>query len=895
VSLWHQLRHGLQALIHRRAADNNIAEEAQHYLEELAAQHQASGMPPAEALRAARLDMGSMLALREQVRDSAWENAIATIATDFRYAARRLAHSPSFSLIAIATLALGIGAIATIFTVIDGVLLRPLPYPGSGRLVALTHSAPGINLDYLRMAPSLYYTYREEGRVFEDLAIWNGRRSTLTGLGEPEEVHTLFVTHQFLRVLQVQPPLGRDFAPTDGDAAAEPVALLSHSYWRQRFGADPAVLNRRIIVDGAAHTVIGVLPPSFEFLDEKISLIIPRRMRREEVMLIQFSEDGIARLKPGVTLAQANADVARCLLLAPTKFPLNKGFAANAFADAKITPKIRTLKDQFLGDTGGTLWLLLGSVGILLLIACANVSNLLLVRADSRRREFAVRAALGASWTRLARELLLEALLLGIAGGALGLALCHFAILTLKDSDFTSLPRLSAIAIDATSFALTFAVSIGVSLLFGAIPVWKYASPHILETSRTNAGRAYTEGKERRRIRSVLVAVQIALAMMLLISSGLMLRTFHNLRAVDPGFTHPELVQAVRVSIPASHLAEPMRVIAMQHAILRKFEAISGVTAVSISTGPPMEGAARNPLLVADKDYGEGTLPPVRVMRDVSPGYSQSIGSRLLAGRDLQWDDLYGFRRVCLITGNLARELWGTPHAALGKRVRRDTNEEWSQIIGVMSDIRDDGLNRDAPKAVYWPLLQGTAERPGVSRHVDLLIRSPRAGSSSFIAELKRALAAVNPNLPLANIRTLETYYRRALARTSFTMILLAVAATMALTMGIIGIYGVIAYSVSRRRRDIGIRIALGSSIQGVTHIFLREGLIVSAIGAACGLIAALAVARSMQSLLYGVTSADPLTYALVLAALIASATLATWLPARRAATVDPIETLREE
>ncbi|MBL8220786.1 MAG: FtsX-like permease family protein [Bryobacterales bacterium] len=333
----------------------------------------------------------------------------------------------------------------------------------------------------------------------------------------------------------------------------------------------------------------------------------------------------------------------------------------------------------------------------------------------------------------------------------------------------------------------------------------------------------------------------------------------------------------------------------MQHAILRKFEAIAGVEAVSISTGPPMEGSARNPLLVADRDYGQGTLPPVRLMRDVSPGFAQSIGARLLAGRDLNWDDLYGFRRVCLVTENLARELWGTPQSALGQRVRRDTNADWSQIVGVMSDIRDDGLNRDAPKAVYWPLLQGTVQRPGVSRHVDLLIRSPRAASSSFIAELKRALAEVNPNLPLANVRTLETYYRRALARTSFTMILLAVAAAMALTMGIIGIYGVIAYSVSRRRRDIGIRIALGSSIAGVTRIFLREGLMVSAVGAVIGLIGALAAARWMESLLYGITPADPLTYALVFAALIAAATLASWLPARRAATVDPIETLRAE
>ena len=321
--------------------------------------------------------------------------------------------SPGFTITAVLTLALGIGATAAIFTVTDGVLLKPLPFPHAERLVALVHTAPGINLDYLKMSPSLYFTYREEGRVFEDVAIWNGNRSTVTGLGDPEEVPTLFVTHQFLNVLGVRPAIGRGFTEADGDPQGARTVVLSDSYWNRQFGASRAVLGQRIVLDGNPHEIIGVLPAGFEFLDEKVSLVVPKRLRREEVRLIQFSEDGIARLKPGITLEQANADVARCLPLAAGKFPLNRGFAANAFADARIAPRLRLLKDHQIGDIGKTLWILMAAVGILLLIACANVANLLLVRADGRQHELAVREALGAGWGRMARDLLAESALLG--------------------------------------------------------------------------------------------------------------------------------------------------------------------------------------------------------------------------------------------------------------------------------------------------------------------------------------------------------------------------------------------------------------------------------------------------------------------------------------------------
>ncbi|MBS1824510.1 MAG: ABC transporter permease [Acidobacteria bacterium] len=883
MSLWRRLRDGLRVLAKRQSADSAVDEEARHFLEEMTADFEARGMTAGEARRAAQMQMGSVVAVREQVRESGWEHALWSLWSDTRYALRRLSRSAGFSITAVVTLSLGIGATAAIFGVMESVLLRPLPYPESDRLVALVHRAPGINLEYLRMSPSLYFTYREEARVFEDLAIWNGGRATVTGMGEPEEARTLFVTHEFLRVLRVQPAMGRGFTPTDGAPGAARTVILSDEYGNRRFGSASSALGRHIVVDGNPHEIIGVLPADFEFLDEPVSLVIPRRLRREEEVLIAFSEDGIARLKPGVTLEQANADVARCLPLAPTKFPLNRGFAANAFADARIAPGLRTLKDQLIGDSGRTLWVLMGAVSLLLLIACANVANLLLVRADARQRELAVRVALGAGWMRIARELLLESVMLALGGGTVGLALCFIAIEVLKGSAFTSLPRLQSVSVDFWTLALTAGVALGCGILFGLIPVWRYARP----AAAGVAARWATESRERRRTRTLLVASQVALATVLLVSSGLMLRTFQSLRRVDPGFTHPDQVQAVRVSIPSSLLSDSMLVFRTQEAVLRKFEALAGVTAVSITSSPPMEGTARNPLLVADHDYGEGNLPPVRSMRDVSPGFPASIGGRLIAGRDLSWTDLHSHARVCLISENLARELWSSPQAALGKRVRRNLREDWAEVVGVLGDIRDDGLQNAAPKMVYWPLLR--------SRHVDLLIRTPRAGSASFVQELRQALASVNANLPLANIRTLETYYRQSLARASFALTLLGIAGGMALLMGVVGIYGVIAYSVSRRRRDIGIRIALGASAKGVTQLFLREGFLVAGAGAGVGITAALVLTRWMHSLLHGVSAADPATYLLASAALIAAAIIASWLPARRAARIDPMETLRAE
>jgi putative ABC transport system permease protein len=687
------------------------------------------------------------------------------------------------------------------------------------------------------------------------------------------------VTNRFLAVLGVQPAIGRPFSPSDDDPTSERTVILSEGYWKSRLGGDRSALGRRIIIDGNAHEAIGVMPASFQFTDRPVSLPVPLRMNRADIRLISFCCQGVARLKPGVTLAQANVDVARMLTMVPAKFPVNPGFSPNFFASARIAPRVRLLKDVLVGDIGDTLWALMGTVGIVLLIACANVANLLLVRADGRRQELAVRAALGAGWGRLARELVLESVLLGVAGGGLGLALAYAALPILTASGMEHLPRVHDISIDPAVLAFTLGTSLAAGLLFGLIPVFKYARPHLSNALR-GGGRSLSVSKERHRARSILVIVQVALALVLLVGSGLMIRTFQALRHIDPGVSRAREVETLRISIPESQVKEPERAIRMEDDILRKIEAIAGVSAAAITSTALMEGGSNDPVYTEDEAAQAGTVPPIRRYKFVSPGYFSTVGTRLIAGRDLTWAETYNQSPVALISENMAREVWRDPRAAVGKRIRPTLKDDWREVIGVVADLRDDGADQKAPGIVYWPLLQKNFESSATSvvRSPAFVIRTPRAGSTALLKDLRNAVASVNPHLPVADVKTLESVNDRSLARTSFTLLLLAIAGGMALFLGLVGLYGVLSYAVSQRTREIGIRLALGAPLEEITRMFVRHGLVLSGIGAACGLTAALALTRLIKSLLYDVRPADPLTYAAASVGLILAAALASYL-----------------
>jgi putative ABC transport system permease protein len=812
---------------------------------------------------------------------------------------RRLGRMPLFTGVAVLTLALGIGANAAVFSVIEAVLLKPLPYPGSNELVALDHSAPGVNLLRTGAAPFLYFTYREEGRAFQDVGLWNSGTVSVTGLAEPEEVRTLFVTDGILPMLGVQPMLGRVFTRRDDSPDGPETVVLTSGYWRSKFGGDNSAIGRTLMVDSQPREIIGVLPDTFRFLDRNVSIVLPYRFDRSKVTLGQFSFRGIARLKPGATIDQASADVARMIPISLARFPAPQGASTKMFEEVRLGPNLRSLKDELIGEVKTVLWVLMGTIGMVFLIACANVANLLLVRAESRQQELAIRSALGAGSGRIARELLLESATLGILGGIVGLGLAFGALRLLVALSPGNLPRLEDIRLDIAVLIFTLALSVVAGLLFGAIPAFRYARAQLGTTLR-GGGRTSSASKERHRARNTLVVVQVALALVLLVSSGLMIRTFQALRDVHPGFVRPSEVLTVRLVIPSSQVKEETAVARMHQAIADRIAAVPNVTSVALTSTVTMSGqGSHDPLFAQDRTYKEFEVPPLRLFKVVSPGYMKAMGGSLVAGRDFTWTDVYDLRPVAMVSETLARELWGQPASAIGKRIRPYPTGVWREVVGVVSDMRDDGLNQKAPAVAYWPLLtlgfSPADDKLFVQRSVSYVIRSNRTGSTGFLGEIGQAVWSINANLPLAGVRTLQEIYDASLARTSFTLVMLGIAGTMALLLGVTGIYGVISYSVSQRTREIGIRVALGAQASAVRRMFVTHGLLLAAVGVAIGLTAALGIMRIMSSLLFEVSPVDAWTYSTVSLTLLAATVLASYVPAVRATTVDPLEALRAE
>jgi len=811
---------------------------------------------------------------------------------------RRLARAPIFSAITLITLAAGVGANTVVFSVLEGVLLKPLPYPNPDELVGIWHTAPGIQIKDLDMSPSDYFIYREQNHTLQDIGMYADASVSVTGVAEPEQVQALRVTDGTLPVLGIPPSLGRVFSKQDDSPGAPQTVMLTYGYWRRKFGGDASVIGRNIIVDGKSRQIIGVLPQRFHFLDhDDPALVTPFQFDRNKVNLGNFSYDGLARIKPGVTLEQVNADVARMLPVVMTSFPAPPGFSIKLFEDAHIGPNVRPLKRDVVGDVGSVLWILMGSIGMVLLIACANVANLLLVRVEGRRQELAVRAALGAGRGRIAADLLLESVILGLLGSAVGLGLAYGALRVLAAIAPAGLPRVREIGIDGPVLLFTLLISLFASILFASIPIFKYAGVR-LSTGIREGGRTLSQSKEQHRARSVLVVVQVALALVLLICSGLMIRTFRALTNVSPGFVRPAALETFRISIVSAQAKEDEKVVRMQEEILHRLAAIPGVSSVGISSKVPMTGQGwSDPVFVENQTYAEGQLPPLRHFKFVSPGYLGALGTPLVAGREITWNDTYKKIPVAMVSENMAREQWHDPSAALGKRIRVSTKDDWREIIGVVGDVYDEGVSKPASTSVYWPLMMDHFESDDsfAIRDVALVLRSTRTGSESFLNEVRQAVWSINPNLPLADVHALDFYYKRSMARTSFTLIMLGVAGSMALLLGVVGIYGVIAYSVSQRTREIGIRMALGAQHQTLTGMFVRHGLTLTGIGVGCGLVVAVVVMRLMSSLLFKVSPVDPVAYGAASLGLVATAFLASYLPSRRASAVDPVESLRAE
>jgi putative ABC transport system permease protein len=891
---------GWMRFFRRSQLDRDRAGELESYLQIATDEYASRGLSPDEARRAARLKLGNATRIREEILQLNTIRVLDSLSRDLRYAVRGMRRHPTFTLAVVLTLALGLGASTAIFAVVNGVLIKPLPYPDAGQLVSLRHTAPGINVDDLRLSPTQYFTYRDEGRVFQHLGIYSDGGTTVTGIGDAEQARALFASDGVLQALGVQPALGRFFTAEEttgarpGASTGGRAVILTYGYWQRRFGGDPSAVGKTLQVDSQQAVIVGVMPKGFRFLDMKpqAELIVPIQLNRSGLTLDGFPFRALARLKPGTTVAEANADIVRMLPIWQHAWPPSPSLHLDA--SWRIAPTLRPLKADVIGTAGDMLWILMGTIGIVLLIACANVANLMLVRSDSRSHELALRAALGAGRVRIARELLTESLVLALVGGALGALLAEAAVRALVATAPTTLPRLADISLDPVVIAFALTISILSSLLFGLVAAVKAGTPVVAGT------RGVSASPERQRTRNALVVVQVALAVVLLISSGLMIRTFQSLRRVRPGFADVGRLQTARVWFPPQRVGDPERVIRIQQELLEKITALPGVRAAGFASGMPMEAgrAATMQIFVEGQVYANG-IPPIRRIKSVSPGYFGAVGTRLVAGRDITWSDIDARAPVAIVSENFAREIFGSALASLGRRIHepRPGGPGWRDIVGVVEDVHEDGLDVPAPAIVYFPAFMNDflgAPR-FVNRAINIAVRSDAAGSENLISAMRRAVSSVNTNLPVFLTRTMKDLYDDSMARTSFALVMLAIASAMAFGLGIIGVYGVLSYVIAQRTREIGIRLALGAEPRRVLGMFVRQGVILSAIGIVAGLAGAIGVMRFMTSLLFGISPIDPSTYIAVCVMVVASAALASYIPARRAARMNPMAILAVE
>ncbi|MGD8278508.1 MAG: ABC transporter permease [Gemmatimonadota bacterium] len=812
------------------------------------------------------------------------------LVNDLRYALRSLLRKPGFTGVAVLTLALGIGATTAVFTLLDGVLLSPLPYRQPDRLISLDHDGRE-GQDLLPISAGLYLLYRDQSRTLESVAMHTPAVGNLVVDGEPERVPGRVVTPGFFEVLGVSPARGRTFAPEDGQPGGDPVIVLSDALWRTRFGADPSILGTTIDLSGNALEVVGVMPPDFGYPDREASFWTPFVIDETTAPIAGFGASGIGRMEPGQTIESVRAELDGMLANLPDLVP---GPGSDFLMQVKIRTRLASLKSSLVGTLSATLWILFATVGIVLLIACANVANLLLVRAESRRRELALRVAIGAGRPQLLRAFFGESLALAAAGGALGVAVAVIALRLTTRLIPTDLPRMAEIGIDARVLLFTAAVTLGCALFFGLFPLLRYGAPDLARQLQGGT-RGATTSRDRHRLRNGLVVSQVALALVLLVGSGLMLRSFLALRSVDPGF-EPGNALTARISVPTAEIREPEAVAQFFTTLQQQLETQPGVTDVGLVTAVPLggNGVPYTTIEVQDHPRADNELPIFAFWPRAGPGSFTALGIPILEGRDFQaGDGGTGFRAV--VASKDFADKWWPGTSALGRHIRLGADDEaWYEIVGVVDNVRQASLEEVTTEMVWLPLVTEAGGQVGVPRSLDIVIRTS-GDPLAAVAMLRQRIRDLNPRIPVANIRTLDAIVSSATARTSFTAAMLGAASGIALLLGLVGIYGVIAYVVSQRTREIGVRMALGASRATVRTMVVRQGLALGGAGVGIGLLAAAPISRLMQSLLFGVRPVDPLTYLAVGMALIAVATVASLIPALRAAAVDPGLALRND
>ena len=898
-----------------QARDRDIQQEMQFHLESLTREYIRGGMSESDARLAARRRFGSVAQLTERGHDVRGAGMVEEVARELRHAARRLLRAPSFTLAAVLTLALAIGANVAIFTVVHRVVLNPLPYPESGRLVQLEHGVLRINIPSgIGMTAGLYHQYLDRARTLDGVAVYRVGESTLGGQSEPERIRTVRATAGLVSVLRVPPAEGRWFTQDEDVPGAREVAVVSHGLWMRRYGGHPSVVGQSVILDGVPTQIVGVMPQSFTFPDPQIDAWVPSRMTRAAGFALPFSHRGVGRLREDADLAHLRAELDAIIADLPNMYPGDPGVLGNVQGGLRSAPLF--LKDAIVGDVARALWILLAAVGVVLLVACANVANLFLVRSEGRQREVGVRRALGANGPGIARFFFAESLLLSIAGGAIGLLVAWGAVRMLVALGPATLPRLWEVQIDGVVIGIAAAVSLLAGSSFGAIPLWRLSSgPESLRES----GRSRTADRRRHRARHALMGAQVALALMLLLASALMVRSFLNLRAFDPGFD-PSSALTFRLGMPQRGYATRDAVVRAHSRILDELAALPGVRAVAASTGLPLSPTCfGNSILIEGQPVDvDRRSPTAASLCAIAHDYVGAMGLRLLRGRNMTRDDVERREPNVLVNEAFVNRYF-PQQEPIGKRIRSnapppstarqdadgmwtwDGAPPWLTIAGVVGNTPFRALAEPNPApVVYMPMsIAGGPDIPSIAMlgpdvsSMSYVVRS--TGAVTLLPSIRRAIDAVNPGLAISEVRELGDIVEEGSAQMAFTMALLTIAAGVALLLGVVGIYGVVSYVVAQRVGEIGVRLALGAEPNGIVRMIVTAGLTVSLAGAAVGAGIALAGGRLVEALLYDVSPRDPQIFAATTAGVIVITLLACWVPARRAAAVSPLEALRAE
>lgn len=808
---------------------------------------------------------------------------------DLLYAVRHLWKNPGYALVTVLTLALGIGANTAIFSVVNGVVLRPLPYPDPERLVFITSQFPALGFEQFWVSAPEFIEFRERNQSFDDVGAYRSGAVNLGTQDQPRRVVSAVITSELMPVLGVAPLRGRQFSRADTLPGAEDVAALSSEIWRTAFGGDESVLGRVIPIDGVPTRVVGIMPPGYDVHDQRIQVWLPLTLdpaspgnRGGHFLYL------VGRLKRGTTLPQARADVETMLQKWRT---LNPGVHAPEPKQHRI--RLDTLQDDLIGGIKTALWVLQGAVGFVLLIACANLANLLLARAESRQREFAIRSALGAGWWRLLRQFLTEGVVLSLMGGAVGAVVGIATLRAVLAANPDSIPRSGEIALDPMVLLFTVVISIATGLLFGMAPLL-HLRQRVVVMSLKEAGQRTTAGSARARVRSGLVVAEVALAVVLVIGAGLLIRSFWNLMSVQAGFNRNQLV-TFGVVLPAASYRTPQSSVDFFTRLTRELSAETGVQSVAAMSGlPPVRLVDAN-----DTDFEGYTAPPegpfenVDYYQTVTVDYLKTMGIPVLEGRDFSAADVTG-APVLLVNETLAKMFYKN-QSPIGKRVRPGGPQRpWFTIVGVVRDVKQGGVNAKTGSELYFLGEQGPSAMQSARRNMNVVIRTALP-PESLAPQIRRIVQAMDPTLPIVNLRSMTDVFDESLSRPRFLAQLLGVFAGLALLLAAIGTYGILSYSVTERRREIGIHMALGATRGNVLGMVLGQGMRLTIAGLVAGLAAAFVLTRLLQSQLFNVKPSDPMTIASVAAVIAAVALAACYIPASRATRVDPIVVLRDQ